>query len=527
MFDLKKLLSAYTDLQPDPAIPSQRVSFGTSGHRGSALRRSFNEPHIAAITQAVVDWRRLKGLDGPVYLGMDTHALSGPAHDTVARVLAGNGQGFRSAMAGEYTPTPLISRAIIEHNRRQDQGVADGLILTPSHNPPEDGGIKYNGPDGGPAPDNVTRWIGQRANALLAGGMKGMPLRKEKDAAVCREYWNFVEQYLQALPEVVDMQAIARAGLSLGVDPMGGSSLVLWEAIARRWSLQLKIVNREQSPGFEFMPPDHDGQIRMDCSSTAAMANLIAVRDRFDLAFANDPDADRHGIVGPEGLINPNQFLAVCVDYLIRHRLKRVRRVAVGKTLVSSSMIDRVAHAFGYHVQEVPVGFKWFVEGLGRGQLLFAGEESAGASLLQFDGRPWTTDKDGIALCLLAAEIRAVTGRTPHQYYRELEARHGRCWYQRVDAPVTDELRSRLASLDASRPPVATLAGSPVRRCLTHLPDSGQAIGGVKVVTDRGWFTVRPSGTEPVYKLYAESFVSEEHLQQLTSEAREMVSCWS
>lgn len=526
MFELNKLYGAYSGLTPDPGVAAERVRFGTSGHRGSSLQRSFNEAHIAAITQAVVDWRRQQGLDGPVYLGMDTHALSVPAQRTVMQVLSGNGVRFRMGRPGETIPTPLVSRAIIEHNRNGDDGVADGLIVTPSHNPPEDGGIKYNGPDGGPASGVVTGWIEQRANQFVEGRLAGVGWRPAACAADGGEYWDYMDQYLAALPEVIDMAAIARSGLTLGVDPMGGSSLALWEAIGRRWDLNLEITNRNQALDFGFMPPDHDGKIRMDCSSPDAMANLIGLRNRFDLAFANDPDADRHGIVDREGLISPNPFLAVCVDYLIRHRKKRVRGVAVGKTLVSSSMIDRVVHSLGYSVVEVPVGFKFFVDGLSRGQLIFAGEESAGASLLQFDGRPWTTDKDGIVLCLLAAEIRAVTGKTPHQYYRELEGRHGQSWYQRVDAPICDDLRTRLASLDASRPPFPSLAGSPVRSCFTAMPGSGESVGGVKVVTDQGWFTARPSGTEPLYKLYAESFVSEAHLHQLISGAREMIRDW-
>ena len=521
--DISNLLSAYSGDTPDPSNPAERVSFGTSGHRGSSLRRSFNEHHILAIVQAVVDWRRQQGIDGPMYLGKDTHALSGVAMNSALEVLAGNGVVARVDAESGYTPTPLVSHAILVHNAAGAGGRADGLVVTPSHNPPEDGGIKYNTPDGGPAAAEVTGWIERRANELLEQGLAGVKRVSLAAARSSAEPWDYTGQYVDHLGDVVDMASIAASGLKLGVDPMGGASLAVWEAIGKRYGLNLEVVNRRQDPDFAFMPPDHDGKIRMDCSSPAAMANLLKIRARFDLAFGNDPDADRHGIVDAGGLMNPNHYLAVCVDYLLGHRPAWDEGLAIGKTLVSSSMIDRVVAGRGRVLYEVPVGFKWFVEGLHSGRLAFGGEESAGASFLTFSGRPWSTDKDGITLCLLAAELMARSGLRPSDYYAGLTARFGAPVYRRKDFPATPEQKQRLKSLTPDDLPFSELAGDPLREVSIHAPGNGAPIGGLKATTDNGWFAARPSGTEDLCKIYAESFVDERHLERILMQAEALL----
>ncbi|NWN91774.1 alpha-D-glucose phosphate-specific phosphoglucomutase [Marinobacter adhaerens] len=519
MSEINKIIAAYSERTPNPDRPEERVSFGTSGHRGCSLKGSFNHFHILAIAQAVVDWRKEQGITGPLFIGKDTHALSGPATDSVLEVLSANDVAMRLDSAGGYTPTPLVSHAILRHNARNTDELADGLVITPSHNPPEDGGIKYNGPDGGPAGTEATGWIENRANELLAAGMAGVRTSPRRMAVVEAGRHDYVSEYVQALGEVVDMPAIAASGLTLGVDPMGGSALAVWEAVAEEYGLPLEIVNRTIDPAFAFMPPDHDGKIRMDCSSTAAMAKLLTVKDKFDLAFANDPDADRHGIVDAAGLMNPNHYLAVCVDYLLKHREQWPSSLAIGKTLVSSSMIDRVVAANHRELYEVPVGFKWFVEGLHQGQLAFGGEESAGASFLTFDGKPWSSDKDGIILCLLAAEITAKTGKLPSEYYQALTEQHGAPHYQRKDFAAMAEQKQRLKALKPEDVPFTELAGDPVVGVFTEAPGNGAAIGGLKVTTENGWFAARPSGTEDLCKIYAESFVGQEHLEQIFEQA--------
>lgn len=521
--DISSLLSTYSQEAPDPANPSERVSFGTSGHRGSSLRRSFNEAHILAIVQAVADWRRQQGIDGPMYLGRDTHALSSVARETALAVLAGNGVSARVDAADGFTPTPVVSHAILVHNAGAGRGQADGLIITPSHNPPEDGGIKYNTPDGGPAATDVTGWIERRANELLEQRLDGVKTASGADAKATAEPWDYVGQYVEHLGEVVDMAAIAASGLKLGVAPMGGASLAVWDAVVERYGLDLEVVNRRQDPDFAFMPPDHDGRTRMDCSSPDAMANLLKIRDRFDLAFANDPDADRHGIVDAGGLMNPNHYLAVCVDYLLAHRPDWSRDLAIGKTLVSSSMIDRVVAGRGRTLYEVPVGFKWFVEGLHSGRLAFGGEESAGAGFLTFSGQPWSTDKDGIILCLLAAEITARTGKLPGEYYAGLTERYGAPVYRRRDFPATAQQKQRLKSLQPEDLPFTELAGDPLQQVMTSAPGNGAAIGGIKATTANGWFAARPSGTENLCKIYAESFVDASHLEQILAQAQTLL----
>lgn len=495
------------------------MSFGTSGHRGSSLKGSFNRYHILAITQAVVDWRGEEGITGPLFVGKDTHALSGPAMDSVLEVLSGNSVAMQLDSAERYTPPPLVFRAILKHNAGNTGEQADGLIITPSHNPPEDGGIKYSGPDGGPASAEATGWIEKRANQFLADGLAGVRTSPRRIAVVEAGRYNYVAEYVQALGEVVDMPAIAASGLKIGVDPMGGSALAVWEVLAEQYGLPIEIANRTIDPAFAFMPPDHDGKIRMDCSSPAAMAKLLNIKNRFDLAFANDPDADRHGIVDTVGLMNPNHYLAVCVDYLLKHRKQWPASLAIGKTLVSSSMIDRVVTANSRELYEVPVGFKWFVEGLHQSQLAFGGEESAGASFLTFDGKPWSTDKDGIILCLLAAEITAKTGKLPSEYYQALTEQHGAPHYQRKDFAATAEQKQRLKALKPEEVPFTELAGDPVQGVFTEAPGNGAAIGGLKITTKNGWFAARPSGTEDLCKIYAESFVGQEHLQRIFEQA--------
>ncbi len=526
LIDVPRLLAAYSDLRPDPEDPAQRVSFGTSGHRGSSLLRSFNEDHILAVCQAIAEYRKSRGTTGPLFLGMDTHALSGPAHITALEVLAANGVELRVAATTPYTPTPVVSFAILTHNRGRREGLADGVVITPSHNPPDDGGIKYNPPSGGPADTAATSVIEERANQILAGGLKEVkrisPAAARK-ASTTREY-DYVTPYVAGLASVVRMEEIAASGLSIGVDPMGGSGIEFWDPIAGRYGLNLTVVNRKIDPAFSFMTLDGDGKIRMDCSSPHAMASLIGLKDDFDIAFGNDTDYDRHGIVTRSGgLMNPNHYLAVAVDYLFRDRDAWPEGVRVGKTLVSSSMIDRVAARLGKELCEVPVGFKWFVEGLLDGSLGFGGEESAGASFLRRDGTVWTTDKDGFILDLLAAEITARTGKDPAERYRELEAEFGRPLYRRVDAPATPERKAALKNLSPEMVEAEELAGEKITARLTRAPGNGGEIGGLKVVSENGWFAARPSGTENIYKIYAESFRDRDHLEAILAEAREIV----
>ncbi len=525
--NIPRLVSAYYTVEPDASEPSQKVSFGTSGHRGSSTRGTFNEAHIAATTQAICEWRAAHDITGPLFLGMDTHALSEPAHTTAIEVLAANGVHVRVAAGGGYTPTPVISFAILRHNRAADGGRADGIVITPSHNPPEDGGFKYNPPSGGPADTEVTKAIQARANALLAAGLRGVRRWSAADAAASGrvEAWDYVTPYVEALSEVVDMGRIAASGLRIGVDPMGGAGIGYWGPIAERYGLDLEVVNPVVDPTFSFMRLDHDGRVRMDCSSPYAMAGLVELAGRFDIAFGNDPDFDRHGIVTPaRGLMNPNHYLAVAVEYLFTHRAGWRADAAVGKTLVSSSMIDRVAAGIGRRVAEVPVGFKWFVDGLLTGAFGFGGEESAGASFLQMDGQAWSTDKDGILLDLLAAEITAVTGRDPAARYADLEARYGSPAYARRDAPADARQKDLLSRLSPNDVPGDTLAGEAIVAKLTRAPGNDAAIGGLKVVTANGWFAARPSGTEDIYKIYAESFLGADHLARLQDEAQTMIS---
>ena len=520
-----RLCEQYYTLTPDPGVPEQRVAFGTSGHRGSAERSSFNEAHLLAIVQAVCEYRAEQGTRGPLFLGKDTHALSDPAQRTTLEVLAAHGVDVR--YTDEATPTPVISHAILVHNKGRKDGFADGLIITPSHNPPEDGGIKYNPPNGGPADTRVTARIEARANALLAGknaGVKRIPLERALVAATVRKH-DFVTGYVNDLLHVVDLEAVRNAKLRLGADPLGGSNLKYWEPIAARYGLDITVVNPVVDPTFRFMPVDHDGRIRMDCSSPDAMANLVKLKDSYDLAFGNDTDSDRHGIVTrSSGLMNPNHYLAVAIGYLFRNRPQWKGSTGIGKTLVSSSMIDRVGRDLGRSVVEVPVGFKWFVEGLLQGTLGFGGEESAGASFLRHDGSVWSTDKDGILLDLLAAEILARTGKDPGVHYRELTERFGSPCYQRVDAPATPAQKSLLKKLSSEAVQAATLAGEPILQKLTRAPGNDAEIGGLKITTENGWFAARPSGTEDVYKIYAESFRDDSHLAAILAEARVIVS---
>jgi phosphoglucomutase len=527
LVDVPRLVSAYYTLKPDPSDPAQRVAFGTSGHRGSSLRHSFNEDHILATSQAIVEHRRSRRIDGPLFLGMDTHALSAPALATALEVFAAQGVEARIQTGRRYTPTPAVSRAILAWNRGRESGLADGVVVTPSHNPPEDGGFKYNPPDGGPAGTDITKAVEERANALLKGGLheiRRMPLEKALRAPTTREH-DFVGPYVEELSGALDMEAIAGARLRIGVDPLGGASIDYWAPIAERYRLSLEVVNPVVDPTFAFMTLDRDGKIRMDCSSPYAMAGLIGMKDRFDVAFGNDADTDRHGIVTPKGgLLNPNHYLAVAIFYLFQNRPGWRKEAAVGKTLVSSSMIDRLAKSLGRRLAEVPVGFKWFVDGLLDGSFGFGGEESAGASFLRKDGTAWTTDKDGILLDLLACEIRAVTGKDPAVLYQELEGRFGRSAYERVDAPATREQKAALAKLSPETVRADTLAGEPIVSKLTRAPANDAPIGGLKVVTENGWFAARPSGTEDVYKLYAESFRGPDHLKRIQDEARAIVA---
>lgn len=517
------MLQAYHHQEIDFSDPSKRVSFGTSGHRGSPLAGTFNKPHLLAIAQAVVDYRQQHGISGPLFLGLDTHAASRPAWETVVSVLVANGVEVRVARDRGVTATPLVSRAILKHNAGQPAARADGLIITPSHNPPEDGGIKYNTPNGGPADTDVTSWIQARANDYLEQGCQTVKQLELAEALAQTQEHDYVGSYVADLDRVIDMAAIRRAGLKLGADPMGGTALPVWQLLAQDASLNISVTNPVLDDSFSFMPPDHDGRIRMDCSSTAAMKNLLAIRHDYDLGFGNDPDADRHGIVDAAGLMNPNHFLCVCVDYLISHRDSWKKPLKIGKTLVTSSMMDRIVAHHGCELYEVPVGFKWFVEGLHEGWLAFGGEESAGASLLTLDGQPWSTDKDGIALCLLAAEITAVTGLLPSEYYAQLQQRHGSPFYQRIDAPATPAQKAAFKQLTSASIQQTELAGEPITAVLTEAPGNGASIGGIKVVTENGWFAARPSGTEDLYKIYAESFLSGAHLSQLIDEAKKLL----
>ena len=519
-------MSAYYTLAPDASNPVHRVSFGTSGHRGTSLGRTFNEHHILGICQAICEHRRELRIDGPLYMGVDTHALSEAARGTAIEVFAGNGVMTCVQSGGGYTPTPVISHAILTYNRGRTSGLADGVVITPSHNPPEDGGFKYNPPSGGPADTGTTKKIQARANEIIENELKGvrrLPLAKALAVATTREH-DFVGPYVESLAQVIDMQAIAKAKLRIGVDPLGGSGIGYWDPIAERYGLDLQVVNRQIDPTFAFMTLDKDGKIRMDCSSPFAMASLIGLKDKFDIAFGNDPDFDRHGIVTPSvGLLNPNHYLAVAIAYLFQNRPGWRPDAAVGKTLVSSSMIDRVAAHLGRRLAEVPVGFKWFVDGLLDGSYGFGGEESAGASFLRLDGTVWTTDKDGLILDLLAAEITAKTDRDPGEHYKALEGEFGSPVYERTDTVATSAQRSALERLSPDMVQAKELAGEPIVAKLTHAPANNAPIGGLKVVTENGWFAARPSGTEDVYKLYAESFKGKDHLKKIQAEAQTIV----
>ena len=527
LVNVPRLVTAYYSSQPDAADPAQRVAFGTSGHRGSSFMKSFNEAHILATTQAICEYRRSQGIIGPLYLGIDTHALSEPAQVTALEVLAANGVTVLVAKDAGYTPTPVISHAILSFNRGKRSGLADGIVVTPSHNPPEDGGFKYNPPHGGPAGTEVTKWIESRANDLLEEGNRGVmrvPLAQALSGGSVREH-DYITPYVADLANIVDMEAVRSAGLRIGVDPLGGSSIAYWEPIAERYSLKLTVVNPVVDPAFGFMTLDHDGRIRMDCSSPYAMAGLIGLKDSYDIAFGNDADCDRHGIVTPSaGLLNPNHYLSVAVWYLFQNRPGWGREAAVGKTVVSSSMIDRVAAHLGRRIVEVPVGFKWFVDGLLSGSLAFGGEESAGASFLRKDGTVWTTDKDGMIMDLLAAEMTARTGKDPGELYRKLAEQFGEPHYARIDAPASAKQKEVLGKLSPDQVAAATLAGDPITQKLTKAPGNDASIGGLKVMTANGWFAARPSGTEDVYKIYAESFLGTDHLARIQDEAKAIVS---
>jgi phosphoglucomutase len=527
LVDVPKLVTAYYALHPDPEQPAQRVSFGTSGHRGSALTTTFNEDHILAATQAICEYRASEGIDGPLYLGVDTHALSQPAQVSALEVLAANGVRVLVDSRGGYTPTPAVSRAILAHNFSGQRSRADGIVVTPSHNPPSDGGFKYNPPDGGPAGTDITSKIQDRANSLLAEGLAGVhriPYARAK-AADTTGAFDFLGAYVSTLGRVVDLKAVSAARVRVGADPLGGASVGYWGEIAEHYGLDITVVNPQVDPTFRFMTLDWDGKIRMDCSSPSAMASLIARQHEFTIATGNDTDADRHGIVTPDGgLMRPNDYLAVAVDYLYRNRARWPVTAAVGKTLVSSSMIDRVTGGLGRHLLEVPVGFKWFVPGLLDGTVAFGGEESAGASFLQRDGTPWTTDKDGIVMALLASEIVAVTGRSPSELYADLTRRYGSPAYARIDTATTKEQKAALAALSPRQVAASELAGEPITATLTTAPGNGAPIGGLKVVAASGWFAARPSGTEDVYKLYAESFRGPGHLAAIQEEARAIIA---
>lgn len=526
LVDIPQLLTAYYTGQPDAGVATQRVAFGTSGHRGSSVDLSFNEAHVLAISQAICLYRKAQGIDGPLFIGIDTHALSTPAAATALEVLAANGVEVMLAKDDEYTPTPAISHAIICYNRGRSRGLADGIVITPSHNPPQSGGFKYNPPNGGPADSDVTKWIEAKANELLADGLKGVQRMGYEQAlkASTTHRHDYVGNYVSDLINVIDFDVIRGAGLRLGVDPLGGAGVRYWSAIAEHYKLDLQVVNTEVDPTFRFMCVDWDGQIRMDPSSPYAMQGLIGLRDRFDVAFGCDPDHDRHGIVTPSGgLLAPNNYLAVSIDYLFQHRPQWRADAAVGKTVVSSGMIDRVAARLGRRLYEVPVGFKYFADGLFDGSLGFGGEESAGASFLRKDGTVWSTDKDGLIPSLLAAEMTARTGRDPSQAYEALTEALGKPFSTRVDAKATPQQKALLGKLSPQQVKSTTLAGEPIEQILSHAPGNDQAIGGLKVMTANGWFAARPSGTEDIYKIYAESFVDDAHLQRLVGEAQELV----
>jgi phosphoglucomutase len=527
LVDVARLVTAYYALHPDPADPGQRVAFGTSGHRGSSLNTAFNEDHILATSQAIVEFRAAQGVDGPLFLGADTHALSEPAKVSALEVFAANGVTVLIDSRDGYTPTPAVSHAILGYNRGRDSGLADGVVVTPSHNPPSDGGFKYNPPTGGPAGSDATSWIQDRANTLIAGGLKEVrriPYARALAADTTGRY-DFIAAYVDDLGSVLNLDAIRDAGVRIGADPLGGASVAYWGEIAERHRLDLTVVNPHTDPTWRFMTLDWDGKIRMDCSSPYAMASLIARREAYDVSTGNDADADRHGIVTPDaGLMNPNHYLAVAISFLYAHRPGWPAGAGVGKTMVSSSMIDRVAAGLGRPLVEVPVGFKWFVPGLLDGSLGFGGEESAGASFLRRDGSVWTTDKDGLIMALLAAEIIAVTGRSPSEHYADLTTRYGDPAYARVDAPATRAEKAVLAGLSAEQVTADTLAGEPITAVLTSAPGNGAALGGIKVSTENAWFAARPSGTVDVYKIYAESFRGPEHLAQVQEEARALVA---
>jgi phosphoglucomutase len=526
LVDLHRLEQAYYESQPEIDDPNQLVSFGTSGHRGTSLKKTFTESHIQAITQAVCEFRHSSGTDGPLYLGKDTHALSDAAQRTALEVLAANGVDVVIQRNNEPTPTPVISRAILAYNKDRKENLADGIVITPSHNPPEDGGFKYNPTNGGPADTDVTKWIQARANELLRASnrqVRRVPLEQALRASTTHAE-DFAVPYVKDLRHVLDMDAIAQAKLKLGVDPLGGAAVGYWPIINEMYGLDIEVVNSRIDPSFSFMCVDHDGRIRMDCSSPDAMAGLVRLKDRFQVAFANDPDADRHGIVTPSvGLMNPNHYLAVSIRYLLNHRPDWPRTAAIGKTLVSSSLIDRVVQSQGRKLCEVPVGFKWFTPGLLDGSCCFGGEESAGASFLRRDGTVWTTDKDGPLLALLAAEITAVTGKDPGEHYQELEREFGSAYYTRIDAPASPEEKAQLQKLSPQAVRDASLAGEPITDRLTTAPGNGAPIGGLKVVTANGWFAARPSGTENIYKIYAESLKSQAHLDAIVREAQVLV----
>ena len=526
LVDISKLLAAYADLTPDPSVPAQRVAFGTSGHRGSSLERSFNRAHILAITQAICEYRKGKGIDGPLFIGCDTHALSQPAFEDALEVLAAHGVQTMVSAGGEFTPTPAISHAILVYNKGRSSGLADGIVVTPSHNPPDNGGFKYNPPNGGPADTDITKWVEQRANALLEAGLKGvqrMPFAQAHKAASTREH-DYLNHYVGDLANVIDFDLIRSAGVHIGVDPLGGAGVHYWAPIAERYKLDLTVVSTTVDPQFGFMTVDWDGKIRMDPSSKYAMQRLIALKDQYDVAFACDTDHDRHGVVTRSaGLMEPNHYLSVLIDYLFRHRPHWSADAAVGKTVVSSALIDRVVKRLGRKLYEVPVGFKWFSEGLFDGSLGFGCEESAGASLLRHDASVWTTDKDGLVPALLSAEITAREGKDPGQLYTELTAELGRPFADRVEAAATPEQKARLSRLAPEQLKIDRLAGEKIEQVLSHAPGNDAAIGGIKVVAANGWFAARPSGTEAIYKIYAESFSSPKDLHGILAEAQKIV----
>ncbi len=527
LINVPRLITEYYTERPNPSIAAERVVFGTSGHRGSAFDNGFNEAHILAITQAICLYRKQQSIDGPLYIGIDTHALSEPAFATALEVLAANGVEVMVDADNGYTPTPVISHAILTYNRGRKTGLADGIVVTPSHNPPRFGGFKYNPPHGGPADTHVTQWIERQANSFIEDGLRGvarMSLARARHASTVHSH-GYLDSYVRDLPAVVDLEAIRASNVAIGVDPLGGASVAYWDAIGDRYGLNLKVVNHTVDPTFRFMTVDWDGQIRMDPSSVYAMANMVDLKERFDVAFASDTDADRHGIVSrSHGLLEPNHYLSVAISYLFANRPQWSQSVAVGKTVVSSSMIDRVVKKLGRRLVEVPVGFKWFVEGLIDGSLGFGGEESSGATFLRRDGSVWTTDKDGIVPNLLAAEITARTGKDPGEHYQQLTAEFGRPYYTRIDAPATPEQKARLEKLSPQAVVTPTLAGEPIRDKLTRAPGDGAPIGGLKVVTENGWFAARPSGTENIYKVYAESFKDQDHLKAIVNEAQQIVN---